>query len=129
MPTCGYTPACTVLFNKLSTYCTSEASVSKLRSLDGQFNSGQFAGDPWTHVDSFGCSAFQKGLITAFKNLKPTPVKAVTIPSQCSSVSSTVSRNVLHGSGNAQKLAFFGNISSSEISKALEELKEGSSKN
>ena len=110
-------------------YCTSEASISKLRRLDGQFNSGQFAGDPWTHVDSFGCSTFQKGLMTAFKNLKPTPVKAVTIPSQCSSVSSTVSRNVLHGSGNAQKLAFFGNISSSEISKAVEELKEGSSKN
>ena len=110
-------------------YCSSEASLGKFRDLDGQFNSGHFAGDPRTHIDSFGYSSFQKDLTTTFKGLKPTPVKAVAIVSRCSSVSSTVSRSVLHGSGKAQKLAFFGNISSSENSKAVEELKEGSSKN
>ena len=66
--------------------------------------------------------------MTTFEGLKPTPVKIVTIPSQCSSVSSTVSRSVLHGSGKAENLACFGNISSSEVSKAVEDLKEGISK-
>ena len=48
-------------------YCTSETSISNIRDLNGQFNSGQFAGDPWTHVDSFGCSTFQKGLMIFFR--------------------------------------------------------------
>ena len=35
----------------LPNYCPSEASMCKLRETDEQFKSGQFAGDPWTHVD------------------------------------------------------------------------------
>ena len=44
-------------------YCTSETSISKFRDINRQFISGRFAEDPWTHVDSFGCSTFQKGLV------------------------------------------------------------------
>ena len=124
LPAQSYLASC----SQAIAYCTSESSLGKFRSLDNQFNSGQFAGDPWTHVDTFGRSSFQKSLMTTFKGLKPTPVKAVTIPSRSSSISSTVGRNVLPGSGGAQELTLFGNISSTEVSKTVEDLKEGCSK-
>ena len=99
--------------------CTSEPSMSKLRAMDEQINSGQFAGDPWAHVDTFGRSTLLQSLTTTFKGLKSTPGKVVTLPSRSSSVSSTVGRTVLHGSGRAHKLAFFGSISPSETSQAV----------
>ena len=124
LPAQSYLASC----SQAIAYCTSESSLGKFRSLDNQFNSGQFAGDPWTHVDTFGRSSFQKSLMTTFKGLKPTPVKVVTIPSRSSSISSTVGRNVLPGSGGAQERTLFGNISSTEVSKTVEDLKEGCSK-
>ena len=35
------------------TVCTNEDSIVKFRKLVEQFNSGNVAGDPWTHVDTF----------------------------------------------------------------------------
>ena len=70
--------------------------MGKLRNLDGQFSSGQFNDDPWAHVDTFGRFAFLKSLMTTFKGLKPTPAKAVTLPSRTSSVSFNVAIFLLY---------------------------------
>ena len=102
--------------------------MGNFRELGEQFNSRQVAGDPWSHVDAFGRTTILKTLTTTFKGLKSTPVKAVTVRSRASSVSSAVCRIVLQGSGKAQKLAFFGDIPSSEVSRAVEDLRESSSK-
>ena len=133
-PKCRFTdmllPAQSYLANcsQSVSYCTSESSIAKFREMDSQFSSGQFAGDPWTHVDAFGRSAFQKSLMTTFKGLKPTPVKVIAGPSRCSSVSSTAGHKVVRESGSSQKPAFFGSIIATETSKAEESPKEGSSK-
>ena len=47
-------------------YCTSEASLEKFIELEQQFNSGSVSSDPWSHVDSFGYTKFQKILTSVY---------------------------------------------------------------
>ena len=108
--------------------CTTEAALANYKELEGQFSSGQLAGDPWVHVDVFGQASFLETLTAAFKNLKGTPVVGVSTASRSSSVSTSAGRKINWAAGQAQKLAYFGDIPASEISKTVQELREGSSK-
>ena len=105
--------------------CTTEAALANYKELEGQFSSGQLAGDPWVHVDVFGQANFLKTLTAAFKNLKGTPVVGVSTASRSSSVSTSAGRKINWAAGQAQKLAYFGDIPASEISKTVQELREG----
>ena len=108
--------------------CTTEAALTNYKELEGQFSSGQLAGDPWDHVDVFGQANFLKTLTTAFKNLKGTPVVGTSTASRSSFVSTSAGRKINWAAGQAQKLAYFGHIPPSELSKTVQKLREGSSK-
>ena len=96
--------------------------------MEGQFSSEQLARDPWAHVDVFGQASFLKTLTTALKNLKGTPVVGTSTASRSSSVSTSAGRKINWAAGQAQKLAYFGDIPPSELSKTVQKLREGSSK-
>ena len=49
--------------------CTKDDSLSKLREIEQEFNTGNVAGDPWTHVDVFGKADFYKVLWQKHKSL------------------------------------------------------------
>ena len=105
--------------------CTAEAALAHYKELEGQFSSGQLAGDPWAHVDVFGQANFLKTLTAAFKNLKGDPVVGVSTVSRSSSEWTSAGRKINWAAGQAQKLAYFGDIPASEISKTVQELREG----
>ena len=108
--------------------CTTESALTAYKELSDQFNSCQFAGDRWSHVDVFGRAHFLKTLTTAYKNLKGVPTAVVATTSRSSSVSSSAVRKINWAAGKAQELAYFGDIPPSEISKTVKELRQGSSK-
>ena len=108
--------------------CTTEDTLTNYKELEGQFSSGQLAGDPWAHVDVFGQANFVKTLTRAFKNLKGTPVIGISTASRSSSVSTSVGQMINWAAGQAQKLAYFVDIPASEILKTVQELRDGSSK-
>ena len=108
--------------------CTTETALSAYKELSGQFNSCQFAGDPWSHVDVFGRASFLKTLTAAYKNLKTVPVVGISTASRSSSVSSSAVRKINWAAGKTQQLAYFGDIPASEVSKTVKELRQGSSK-
>ena len=99
--------------------CTTESALAAYKELSSQFNSSQFAGDPWSHVDIFGRANFLKTLTTAYKNLKGVPTAVVATTSRSSSVASSAVRKINWAAGKAQKLAYFGDIPPSEISKTV----------
>ena len=90
--------------------CTTETALAAYKELSGQFNSCQFAGDPWSHVDVFGRASFLKTLTAAYKNLKTVPVVGVNTASRSSSVSSSAVRKTNWAAAKAQQLAYFGDI-------------------
>ena len=49
--------------------CTKDDSLSKLREIEQEFNTGNVAGDPWTHVDVLGRADFYKVLWQKHKSL------------------------------------------------------------
>ena len=49
--------------------CTTEASLGTFKDLKARFSGGNIAGDPWSHVDSFGKSNFHKTLISVHEAL------------------------------------------------------------
>ena len=108
--------------------CTSESALVKYKELDLQFTSGQLSGDPWSHVDVFGRASLLKTLTDSFISLKGVPLVGVSTSSRASSVSTSAGKKLNWAAGKAQKLAFFGNIPQSEISKTVKELRQGSSK-
>ena len=108
--------------------CTTEAALVHYKELEEQFSSGQLAGDPWAHVDVFGQANFLKILTTAFKNLKGKPVVDISTTSRASSVSTSAGRKINWAAGQDQKLTYFGDIPADEISKTVQKLREGSSK-
>ena len=108
--------------------CTSESALVKYKELDLQFTSGQLSGDPWSHVDVFGRASLLKTLTDSFISLKGVPPVGVSTSSRASSVSTSAGKKLNWAAGKAQKLAFFGDIPQSEISKTVKELRQGSSK-
>ena len=108
--------------------CTTESALAQYRELEGQFSSRHFAGDPWVHSDVFGRAKFLKNLTSAFKGLKSVPVVGISTASRSSSVSTTAVRKINWAAGQAQKLAYFGDLPADELSKTVQELREGSSK-
>ena len=59
--------------------CTTETALAAYKEMSSQFNSCQFAGDPWSHVDVSGRASFLKSLTAAYKNSK-TPLLMVLVP-------------------------------------------------
>ena len=108
--------------------CTTETALAQYRELEGQFSSRHFAGDPWVHADMFGRAEFLKKLSSSFKQLKSTPIVGISTASRSSSVSTTAVRKINWAAGQAQKLAYFGDLPAEELSKTVQELREGSSK-
>ena len=108
--------------------CTSESALVKHKEMDLQFTSGQLSGDPWSHVDVFGRASLLKTLTDSFISLKGVPLVGVSTSSRASSVSTSAGKKLNWAAGKAQKLAFFGDIPQSEISKTVKELRQGSSK-
>ena len=108
--------------------CTTESALAQYRELEGQFSSRHFAGDPWVHVGVFGRAEFLKTLTSSFKSLKGVPVIGVSTASRSSSVSTTAVRKINRAAGQAQKLDYFGDLPADELSKTVQELREGSSK-
>ena len=49
--------------------CATEASLGTFKDLEARFSSRIIAGDPWSHVDSFGKSNFHKVLVSVSKAL------------------------------------------------------------
>ena len=74
---------------------TTEASLSTYKDLEARFSSGNVAGDPWAHVDSFGKSGFHKVLTTVHKTLMKN-----TTPDCASNAGSSAS-----GSGKQRKFS------------------------
>ena len=108
--------------------CTTKSALAQYRELEGQFSSRLFAGDPWVHADVFGRAEFLKNLTSAFKSLKSVPVVGISTASRSSSVSTTAVRKFDWAAGQARKLAYFGDLPADELSKTVQELREGSSK-
>ena len=69
--------------------CTTETALTAYKELSSQFNSCQFAGDPWSHVDVFGRAGFLRTLTVAYKNLKAIPTVGISTTFRSSSVSSS----------------------------------------
>ena len=80
----------TVVLNGIAN-CTSEGSLAKFEELGQQFNSGNMASDPWSHVDSFGRAKFQKVLASVYKASYrgPKPTASSRSASESESTSST----------------------------------------
>ena len=57
--------------------CTSDASLGKYRDLESKFSCGNVAGDPWSHVDSFGKASFQKVLTSVYRTLDTREIRYV----------------------------------------------------
>ena len=76
----------------------------------------------------FGRAEFLKNLSSAFKSLKSVPVVGISTASRSSSVSTTAVRKINWAAGQAQKLAYFGDVPADELSKTVQELREDSSK-
>ena len=108
--------------------CTTETTLAQYRELEGQFSSRHFAGDPWVHADMFGRAEILKNLSISFKRLKSVPVVGVNTASRSSSKSTDAVRKINWAAGQAQELAYFGNLPADELSKTVQELREGSSK-
>ena len=49
--------------------CTTEASLGTFKDLEARFSGGNIAGDPWSHVHSFGKSDFHEVLVSVHKVL------------------------------------------------------------
>ena len=75
--------------------CTSDVSLCKYREVEQQFNSGNVAGDPWVHVDTFGRADFYKTLHAAYESV-------VRVPRSASS-SKTGSRSSSPAAGGRRK--------------------------
>ena len=56
--------------------CTNDVSLSKYRDIQQQFNSGNVAGDPWVHVDTFGKAELYKTLHAAYESVVRVPRSA-----------------------------------------------------
>ena len=109
--------------------CTTETALAQYREMEGQFTSRPFAaGDLWVHADMFGRAEILKNLSISFKRLKSVPVVGVSTASRSSSVSTTAVRKINWAAGQAQKLVYFGTLLADELSKTVQELREGSSK-
>ena len=106
--------------------CTTEAYLEKYRELESRFISGNVAGDPWVHIDSFGKANFLKTLISAQKALKDKPRSASRSPS--SSVSSTGCQRRNRSPIKDKKGVKFGAVSFSKAPTANDTLLPGSSK-
>ena len=108
--------------------CTPDEAMEKYRVLRNRFGSGNGSGDPWIHVDSFGRSDIFKKLSAACQSLcQSVDDQPLTRPAP-SSLSTVEERTVLPKPGKSKKRAYFGDIPHEEVSKAVKELREGSSK-
>ena len=56
--------------------CNNEDALIKYRELEAQFNSGNVAADPWSHVDAFGRAGIFKSLLGTYKSLFQPPKSA-----------------------------------------------------
>ena len=56
--------------------CNNEDALIKHRELEAQFNSGNVAADPWSHVDAFGRAGIHKALQSTYKTLFQLPESA-----------------------------------------------------
>ena len=56
--------------------CTNDVSLCEYREVEQQFNSGNVAGDPWVHVDTFGRADFYKTLHAAYESVVRAPRSA-----------------------------------------------------
>ena len=56
--------------------CNNEDALIKYRELEAQFNSGNVAADPWSHVDAFGRARIFKSLMGTYKSLFQPPKSA-----------------------------------------------------
>ena len=75
--------------------CTNDVSLCKYREVEQQFNSGNVAGDPWVHVDTFGRADFYKTLHAAYES--------VVRVSRSASSSKTGSRSSSPAAGGRRK--------------------------
>ena len=96
--------------------------------MENQFTSVQLAGDPWSHVDVVVRAGFLKTVTAAFEILKAVPAIGVSTMSRSYSVSSSAVRKLNWAAGKAQKLAHFGDITASKVSKTVQKLRQRSFK-
>ena len=95
--------------------CTTEASLSTYGDLEARFSSGNVAGDPWSHDDSFGKANFHKVLTTVHKAL----VKGVTsdCESGAGSLASGCGKQRKQPPVKAKKVAFKDTATSERVQK------------
>ena len=104
--------------------CTNEDSLAKYRELETHFISRNVASDPWSHLDSFGRSKFQKILTSVYKTSYRVP-KAVT---SSSSASESESSSSTHSPDKGGRKTIFNNEPTSEVSKSRRKLGPSSTK-
>ena len=107
--------------------CTTEAYLDKYRKLESKFISGNVAGYPWVHIDSFGKANFPKTLVSAQKALKERPRSVSRSPA--STVSSTGGQRRNRSPAKSKKGVKFGATSLSEAPVPSDTLLPGKSKN
>ena len=108
--------------------CVNEAALAKFHELETRLDSGNVPGDPWAHVDSFGQGKFYKALLSSFKSQVADASPTKPVRSRSSSVVNSNSGAAFVSPGKTAKSAHEGVIPASEVTKAVRELQEGSSK-
>ena len=108
--------------------CTTDEAMEKYRSLRTRFSSGNVAGEPRVHVNSFGRSENFKELSAACQSLSQSADDQPLTRPAPSSLSTMEERVVIPTPGKSKKRAYFGDIPREEVSKAVKELREVNSK-
>ena len=88
------------------TVCTNEDSIVKFRELVEQFNSGNVAGGPWTHVDTLGRNHFFKTLHAKYQSIVHESKSASSSRSASGSSSPTGSIQRKKSGKQKRKVAF-----------------------
>ena len=105
--------------------CNNEDALIKYRELEAQFNSGNVAADPWSHVDAFGRAEIYKAPQSTYKTLFQPPKSASSSRSGSrSSSAATVGRGKTSPGKGKKKVSFDG----SGVSKGSENNQESGSK-
>ena len=91
--------------------CTKDDSLSKLREIEQEFNTGNVAGDPWTHVDVFGKADFYKVLWQKHKSLSQKTKSPSSSRSASRSTSPTTSKRRKESPGKGKRKVGFRSAS------------------
>ena len=108
--------------------CTTNDSLNKLREIEQEFNTGNVAGDPWTHVDVFGRDDFYRILCQKHKSLTRKSKSPSSSRSASKSTSPVISSRRRESPGKGKRKVAFDSASPTKEGSVTQDLGQTTSK-